>query len=142
MAWIEVDDESASSITFAARLWDVDEGEVVRRLVRNLTTGTATPASRAPASGGAFPTAAAEASAADGRVSTWMDYSGHRIEALFDPTTRMMEIVSGPLRGQRFTSPSGACSAVKLHFRPEQTGSCNGWTTWRVSPGATLDRYR
>jgi hypothetical protein len=142
MAWIEVDDESASSITFAARLWDVDEGEVVRRLVKNLTTGAAAPASRSPAGSGASPTGASDGSASDGRISTWMDYSGHRIEALFDPTTHIVEIVSGPLHGRRFTSPSGACSAVKLHFRPEQTGSCNGWTTWRVAPGATLDRYR
>ena len=70
-----------------------------------------------------------------------MDYEDQRTGAIFDAATHEVEIVSGPLRGRTFGSPSGACSAEKLQFRPELVGACTGWVTRRVAGGAALDTH-
>jgi len=146
MTTIEVDASTARSIRFAAHLWGVSEGEVVRRMVQRLeaeasagSSATALPG-RVASKPSTVPSGGTGTT--DPRIETWMDYAGQRTEALFDAATHELEIVSGPLRGRTFGSPSGACSAVKLHYRPEQIGSCNGWVTWRVAGGATLDKHR
>lgn len=75
-----------------------------------------------------------------GRVPIEVDYDGFRTRALFNRSDQSVEIIDGPLEGQRFKSPSGAAVAVVRHFRPEVDANRNGWVFCTV--GATGELLR
>lgn len=129
MATIEVDSETESAINFAAKVAGVSQGEIVRRLV-NLY-------SEAPYT---VSTASADESQ---KVAVFLDYSGQRIEAIFDIKTHRVEVVSGPLAGKAWPSPSGAAGAVVSTLNPTVNPSRNGWREWIVTEtGKPLDSIR
>jgi hypothetical protein len=66
-------------------------------------------------------------------VPIQVDYDGFRTGALFSRVDQSVEIVDGPLEGERFKSPSGTAMAVVRHFRPEVDAHRSGWTFWIVS---------
>jgi hypothetical protein len=67
-------------------------------------------------------------------------YRGHRISGVFEPDTRCLQITSGRLAGQRFTSPSRAAIAVVEDLNPERRhANTNGRTFWLMTAsGKTL----
>src|SRR4051812_21293000 len=81
--------------------------------------------------------------AGSGKIAIYGLYRGTRTEALFDTETNVIEVRTGPLKGQRFKSPSGASAAVIQAERPHLHGSTNGWRFWRVaSTGEELGTVR
>jgi hypothetical protein len=66
------------------------------------------------------------------------DYDGHRMHATFDPTTKAVVLVGGPLDRMAFSTPSGAARAVVQHHRPGIDPSRNGWTFWTVTESGRL----
>lgn len=77
------------------------------------------------------------------RIPVYGLYRGTRTEAVFDVETNAIEVRTGPLKGERFKSPSGASAAVVQAERPHLHGSTNGWRFWRVaSTGEELGTVR
>lgn len=116
MASIEVDEVTKRTVVFAARLADVTEGEIVRRLV-------------------AASSLAPEASdrLRDG-VPIYADYNGHRVRALYFAPARV-EIVDGPLKGESFKTPTAAARAVVRRYNPSVNDNRNGWGFWIIDNG-------
>ncbi|GIM89304.1 hypothetical protein [Paractinoplanes toevensis] len=115
MALIEVDQNTKQAVSLAARMANVSEGEIVRRLVR----GSAPPREDEKITPG---------------VAIFADYEGHRVRARFYAPARV-EIVDGPLAGQSFGTPTGAARAVVRHYNPSINDNRNGWTFWQVGNG-------
>lgn len=70
-------------------------------------------------------------------------YRGRRTEARFLPATRRVAIVSGPLAGTEYDTPSAAAGAVVAHANPRRATRVNGWAFWRVAATrARLDTVR
>ena len=70
-------------------------------------------------------------------------YAGARMEATFDPRTRVVAITGGPLSGCSFTSPSGARAAVVRLLNPSVSPIGNGWHFWVITDtGARLHTLR
>lgn len=117
MPTIDVDSDTKRSVGLAARMADVSEGEIVRRLV--LATATA----------------GRDASATrDTGVSIFAEYEGYRTRAIYYAPGRI-EIVDGPLQGQSFKSPTGAARAVVRHYNPTVNDNRNGWSFWQIDDG-------
>src|SRR4051794_8206974 len=81
---IEVDEGVKRTVSFAARMANVTEGEIVRRLI----------------SASSLDEAAAEGPRSEA-VPIYADYEGHRTRALYFAPSRV-EIVDGPLKGKLF----------------------------------------
>jgi hypothetical protein len=109
MATIEVDES-------AARMADVTEGEIVRRLV---AASSLEPKETDPSQKG---------------VPIYADYEGHRTQALYFAPARV-EIVDGPLKGESFRTPTGAARAVVRHYNPSVNDNRNGWGFWQIDNG-------
>jgi hypothetical protein len=116
MAAIEVDDGVKRTVSFAARMADVTEGEIVRRLVA------------------ASSLAAEEPDPGQKGVPIYADYEGHRTRALYFAPARV-EIVDGPLKGKSFKTPTGAARAVVRHYNPSVNDNRNGWGFWQLDNG-------
>jgi hypothetical protein len=114
VATIEVDDDTKRTVSFAARMANVPEAAIIRRLIA-ATSIPAASSPRPPEQG----------------VAVYADYEGHRIRARFLEPGRV-EIVDGPLAGQSFKTPTGAARAVIRHFNPEINDNRNGWTFWQI----------
>ena len=113
MAMIEVDDATKRTVSFAARMADVTEGEIVRRLI-------------------AASSLADEDSGLDQKsVPIYADYEGHRTRALYFAPARV-EITDGPLKGKAFKTPTGAARAVVRHYNPHVNDNRNGWGFWLI----------
>ncbi len=112
MATIEVDDSSKRTVSFAARMADVTEGEIVRRLIA------------------ASSLAAEEPDPRQKGVPIRADYEGHQTRALYFAPARV-EIVDGPLKGKSFKTPTGAARAVVRHYNPSVNDNRNGWMFWQ-----------
>jgi hypothetical protein len=81
--------------------------------------------------------------AAPPAIPIHVDYQGHRIDALFDRASGAIRILSEPLDGESFGSPSGAAIAVVRTLNPEVSPNRNGWDFWTVSKtGAPLSSIR
>jgi len=117
MATIEVDANTKQAVSFAARMSNVSEGEIVRRLVREAT-----------------PPKADDDTATPG-VAIYADYEGNRVRARFYAPARV-EIVDGPLAGQSFGTPTGAARAVVRHYNPNINDNRNGWAFWQIDDGS------
>lgn len=116
MATIEVDEAVKRSVSFAARMADVTEGEIVRRLIAG-SSHEAT--GRDPRQAG---------------VPVYADYEGHRTRALYFAPARV-EIIDGPLEGKSFKTPTGAARAVVRHYNPSVNDNRNGWEFWQIDNG-------
>ena len=116
MAAIEVDDGTKRTVSFAARMAGVTEGEIVRRLI-----AASSPAVEEPGLGHAG-------------QPVFADYEGHRTRALYFAPARV-EISDGPLRGRSFRTPSGAARAVVSHYNPGVNDNRNGWRFWQLDNG-------
>ncbi|MEV0127359.1 hypothetical protein AB0H83_02675 [Dactylosporangium sp. NPDC050688] len=113
MATIEVDGETKRTVSFAARMAGVTEGEIVRRLVAGSVAREQEPAG-APAG-----------------TPIYADYAGHRTRALYFAPTRV-EIIDGPLKGTSYKSPTGAARAVVRHYNAKVNDNRNGWGFWQL----------
>jgi hypothetical protein len=116
MATIEVDDGSKQAVSFAARMANVTEAEIVRRLIA------------ASSLTGKDPDPGQEG------VAIYADYEGHRTRALYFAPGRV-EIVDGPLNGKSFKTPTGAARAVVRHYNPSVNDNRNGWGFWQIDNG-------
>jgi hypothetical protein len=65
-------------------------------------------------------------------------YEGHRTRGVYEPATRRVTIVDGPLAARSFKSPSGAAIAVVSHYRPGVNPNRNGWSFWTVTDSGDL----
>lgn len=116
MATIEVDEAVKRTVSFAARMADVTEGEIVRRLIA---------------------ASSLEATERDRRqegVPIYADYEGHRTRALYFAPARV-EIVDGPMKGRSFRTPTGGARAVVRHYNPSVNDNRNGWSFWQIDNG-------
>lgn len=113
MAIIEVDGATKRSVALAARMAQLTEGEIVRRLVLESSS---------------IPT---EPGTGREGVPIYADYEGHRTRALYLAPTRV-EIIDGPLRGRSFKTPTGAARAVVRHYNPSVNDNRNGWSFWQI----------
>lgn len=76
-------------------------------------------------------------------VPIHVDYHGRRVNALFDRAGGGIRIVSEPLDGMSFGSPSGAAIAVVRALNPDVRPNRNGWKFWTVSAtGENLSSIR
>jgi hypothetical protein len=115
MATIDVDDVTKQAVSFAARMANVTEGEIIRRLI-----GSTLPREDPrPAGQG---------------VAIYAVYEGHRVRARYFEPARV-EIVDGPLAGKSFKTPTGAARAVVRHYNPSVNDNRNGWSFWQVDNG-------
>lgn len=116
MATIEVDEAVKRTVSFAARMADVTEGEIVRRLI---AANSLEMDERDPRQEG---------------VLIYADYEGHRTRALYFAPARV-EIIDGPLKGRSFRSPTGAARAVVHYYNPSVNDNRNGWAFWQIDNG-------
>ena len=116
MATIDVDDATKQAVSFAARMANVSEGEIIRRLV-----------------GGGSPPGASPEPANQG-VAIYADYEGHRVRARYFEPARV-EISDGPLAGKSFKTPTGAARAVVRQYNPSVNDNRNGWSFWQIDNG-------
>src|SRR5205809_209920 len=114
MPRIEVSDEVYAHIALLSAAWHTTPGEAVTRLIYDLTTPGTEPSDSQP-------------------VAVHSIYAGTRTDATFDPATRVVTITSGPLSGRRFTSPSGARTAVVRLLNPSVSPIGNGWHFWIIT---------
>jgi hypothetical protein len=116
MATIEVDEAVKTTVSFAARMAGVTEGEIVRRLIAasSLEKKELDPGQKG--------------------VPIYADYEGHRTRALYFAPSRV-EIVDGPLKTRSFKTPTGAARAVVRHYNPSVNDNRNGWGFWQIDNG-------
>ncbi|AUG77589.1 hypothetical protein CFP65_2770 [Kitasatospora sp. MMS16-BH015] len=130
MPQVEIDVQTARTLEFAARMAGVTPGQVIARLVEQASLPGAGDREDIPAG--------------DSRVAVHAVYEGHRTNALFDPETHRVEIVSGPLAGTSYKSPTGAARAIVSHHNPTISPARNGWSFLVLSDGSgrTLQSIR
>lgn len=116
MAAIEVDDATKRTVSFAARMADVSEGEIVRRLIMASSLDDEHPGPELSS------------------VPIYSDYEGHRTHALYFAPARV-EITDGPLKGRSFKTPTGAARAIVRHYNPHVNDNRNGWSFWQIDNG-------
>jgi hypothetical protein len=121
MATIDVDQVTKQAVSFAARMANVSEGEIIRRLV------------------GASALPRDNPEPADQGVAIYADYEGHRVRARYFEPARV-EIVDGALAGKSFKTPTGAARAVVRYYNPSVNDNRNGWSFWQIDngPGARV----
>jgi hypothetical protein len=64
-------------------------------------------------------------------------YEGQRVDAYYDPASRVVRIPSGPGRGE-YETPSGAAVALVHALNPHVNPNRNGWTFWTVTATGRL----
>jgi hypothetical protein len=122
MATIEVDEYTKFTVSFAARVANLSESAIIRRLVE----ASALTDDKRPQS-------------TDQGVTVYADYEGHRVRARYTEPTRV-EIIDGPLAGQSFKTPTGAARAVVRHYNPTINDNRNGWTFWQIDNESSVRR--
>lgn len=76
-------------------------------------------------------------------IPIYVEYQSQRVEAMCDPTTGEVLIVTQPLEGLLYESPTRAATAVVRKLNPAARSNRNGWTFWRVSAtGSPLSSIR
>lgn len=122
MAMIEVDEDTKRAVALAARMANLSESAIIRRLIAT-NTG---PEGKPPE-----PT--------DRGVAIFADYEGHRVRARYLQPARV-EIVDGPLEGRSFKTPTGAARAVVRHYNPDINDNRNGWNFWQIENESGIRR--
>lgn len=117
VAAIDLDEETFAMVRFAAEVSGLTPAEVVARAVRR------------------YSEVRGEESADPWHpVDVHAEYEGHRVEGKYLPATRRLTVVTPPLAGAAFRSPSAAARAVVTAFKPSRANSpTNGWKFWRIS---------
>lgn len=70
-------------------------------------------------------------------------YRGIRAEGVFHPSTRLIDLVSGPGAGRVGLKPSKAAAAVIAEVNPDLNPTRNGWVFWVVdASGQHIDSLR
>ncbi|MFI9804818.1 DUF262 domain-containing protein [Streptomyces sp. NPDC052301] len=64
-------------------------------------------------------------------------YEGQRVDAYYDPLSRVVRVPSGPGRGE-YETPSGAAVAVVHALNPHVNPNRNGWNFWTVTATGRL----
>jgi hypothetical protein len=64
-------------------------------------------------------------------------YEGRRVDAYYDPSSRVVTIPSGPGHGE-YETPSGAAVAVVHAINPLVNPNRNGWSFWTVTATGQL----
>lgn len=122
MAIIEVDEDIKRTVTFAARMANISESAIIRRLIAAGTLmSDAPPATPGP------------------DVAVYAVYEGHRVRARYIEPARV-EIIDGPLAGQSFKTPTGAARAVIRHYNPRVNDNRNGWDFWQIDDDSSVRR--
>ncbi|MCD2191361.1 hypothetical protein [Actinomycetospora soli] len=114
MPMIKIDEQTAQQLEFAAKMSGSTAGEVIARLVKD---------SIAPSG--------ADAATAE----IYAVYEGVKTTAVYDRTTKRVDITSGPLDGKSFKTPTGAARAIVGHYKPEVSPHRNGWSFWLLDDG-------
>lgn len=114
MATIEVDEYTKLTVAFAARVANLSESAIIRRLIE----GSALTDDKRP-------------QPMDQGVTIYADYEGHRVHARYTEPARV-EIIDGPLAGRSFKTPTGAARAVVRNYNPTINDNRNGWTFWQI----------
>lgn len=112
-------------VALLAGAWQVSEGEAVGRLVDHFRATTIQPDRN---------TAAIPEQA----IAVHATYQGQRVEGLFFPATKRLEVTSGQRAGRTYKSPSGAARAVITAINPHVTPNRDGWTFWIVAETGKL----
>ncbi len=124
MPRIHVDEATYRELELIALAWNTTVGDALARLIADLSK----------------PGTGHEAGA---RVAVHGYHARTRVEATFDPASHAVTITSGPLAGRRFTTPSGARSAVVRLLNPAGSPVGNGWNFWIITAtGARLRTLR
>lgn len=119
MQTIELDEQTAALVRFAARMAGLTDSEVVARAVRSYA---GQPAELPPRRDPWQP------------IALYGEYEGTRVEATYVPATRRVTVTSEPIAGEEFRSPSGAARAVIAALNPARTASqSNGWRFWHIA---------
>lgn len=114
-------------VSLLSRAWGLTEGGAIERLLEEFQAGGAEDDRPAGIDG----------------VPIHVLYQGSKTEAVFEPTTRRVTVMTGPLAGQSWKSPSGAAVAVVRKANPTIRAERNGWRFWVVTAtGATLESLR
>jgi hypothetical protein len=66
-------------------------------------------------------------------------YRNERTNAVFDPNTTAVHVVSGPLAGNQYRTPSQAAAAIVAHATDDSKHAVGGQTTWRLHNGHQLN---
>ena len=122
MATIEVDEDIKRTVTFAARMANISESAIIRRLIA-VSTLTGDAPTDTPGPG----------------VAVYADYEGRRIRGRYIEPARV-EIIDGPLAGQSFKTPTGAARAVIRHYNPSVNDNRNGWDFWQIEDASGVRR--
>jgi len=117
MPEIDVTLTTYNKVQLAAQVAGITHGAVVDRLVDQAGVGSPT----------------APASDPDTAVLIYAIYRRKRVDAIFDPATKRVEITSGPLAGQAYGKPSPAAAAVVAALNPSVHPNRDGWTFWRLA---------
>lgn len=121
MRQIQVEDDTYDRLSFAANVFGVTVSDVVTRLVRAMD-GLSGRVDNDPGQ----PDASNE-------VTVHVVYQGQRVEGVFDQVTNRLQITSGKLSGENFSSPSAAAIAVVEALNPGRTNpQTNGRTFWII----------
>ncbi|MGA9872259.1 MAG: hypothetical protein WBQ44_14105 [Rhodococcus sp. (in: high G+C Gram-positive bacteria)] len=67
----------------------------------------------------------------DLRVRVVADCEGYRLSGRYDPDSKRLEIVQGPMEGRRFDDPTQAASAVATHISGDIEVR-DGWNFWEL----------
>lgn len=128
MKTITVSDKIHEDVALLAMAWQITEGEVVARLLREFVKHNAPQDTesdnRNPAS--------------DEKVPIHAVYEGKRIEAVYQTSSRSVTITSDRLAGNSYKSPSGAAIAVVQEHNPSVHPNRNGWSFWTVTATGEL----
>jgi hypothetical protein len=122
---ITLSSEVKRQVTLLARAWETSEGRAIERLLDRFQ------------SNGAQKNQAGNGEASPG-VRVHAVYRGVRIEGVFDPDTKGLVIIRGPMTGRVFDSPSGAATGVVQSINPKVRPNRNGWGFWTITASGEL----
>lgn len=117
MSSIDVSADVHDKVRLLGRALDINEGEVIERLLQSfLDKGTD----------------------AKAEVPVSAKYVGVVIEAAFNPKTQSVRILTGPLAGETYSTPSRAAGQAILAVKPTGSAFRNGWYFWRITETGEL----
>lgn len=113
---IEIDPETDEYLSFAARIAGLSKGQVVAQLIA-LTRAERPGSDRID----------------NGIVPIHCFYEGEHTSGQYMRKGGLIEILSGPLTGRTFKTPSEAAREVVSNINPQIMSNRNGWTFWIIT---------
>ena len=117
MAELRVAPADRRRLALLARAWGVTEEEALTRVLDDFERSAPT----------------VDRSAREPRLPIHAIYEGHRTDALFDPASEHVEIVTGELAGRSYRTPSGAAVDVVRLRNAAVNPNRNGWSFWTIT---------